>query len=59
MGDQLVIFDKGALVEEKLDPLPGRELVTLVLLVNPGLTAAHESLLLDVVQSLHKCLRLA
>ena len=58
MSHKLVVLNEGTLVKEELDTLTRRQLVVRVLLINTGLTTAHECLLLDAVESLRESLSL-
>ena len=52
MSHQLIVLNEGALVEEELDALAGRELMASVLLVDAFLATSHHCLGLDLIESL-------
>lgn len=56
VGDQRVVLDETALVEQKVDALPGGQLVVRVLLINSNLATTYEGLSPDFVQPLSESL---
>ena len=58
VSHQLIVLDEGALVEQEFNSLTRRKLVVSMLLVNTGLTTAHESFFLNAVEALSKRLLL-
>ena len=52
MSHELIVLNEGALVEEELDALAGRELMASVLFVDAFLATSHHCLCLDLIKSL-------
>ena len=52
VGDQLVIFDKTALIKEQIYALACSQLMISMLFIDTGLAAADERLLFDFVETL-------
>ena len=57
VGDEAVELDEAPLVEEKIEPLAGRELAFLVLLRHPGGSSALLGLGLPMVELIEKLTR--
>ena len=49
---QLIILDEGALIEEQIDALSGRQFVVGMLLVDTGLATSHDGLILCSFEAL-------